>query len=93
MLHKLLQIKIEPFLKDKITRIALSKGLNVSSYVKMILVEAAEEDEDFALTNNGFTVKEERRLFQSLREGEKLYKKGKLPAYGSMGKALKSLDE
>lgn len=91
MSNHLLQIKVDPSLKEKLQRIALSKGLNVTSYIKFTLVEAAENDGDLALTENGFTVKEERRLLQSIKEGEKEYKKGKLKTYRSMTEAFKTL--
>lgn len=93
MSSHLLQIKVEPTLKEKLQRIALSKGLNVTSYVKMTLVEAAENDSDFAITENGFTVREEKRLLKALREGEGEYREGNLPSYTSMTEALKSLEE
>lgn len=92
MSSHLLQIKIDPALKEKIQRIAISKGLTMTSYIKMTLVSAVGNDSDFALTDNGFTVKEERRLLQSVKEGEKEYKKGRLKAYASMKDALKSLE-
>lgn len=88
----LLQMKVDPSLKEKIQRIALSKGLTMTSYIKMTLVEAVGNDSDFALTDNGFTVKEERRLLKSVQEGEKEYSKGHLKGYESMNDALKSLE-
>lgn len=93
MMLKLLQIKVEPSLKEKLQRIALSKGLNVTSYIKMTLITASEEDADLALTENGFTIREEKRLLKSVQEGEAEYKKKKLKAAPSMSDALKSLRE
>lgn len=69
----------------------MAKGLNVTSYVKMTLIQAAGQDEDLALTENGFTVREEKRLLKSIIEGEKEYKKNKSKKYDSMAKALKSI--
>ena len=89
----LLQVKVDPSLKEKLQRIALSKGLTVTSYIKMTLIEASENDSDFALTENGFTVREERRLLKSLREGEKEYEQGDLAVHGDMHNALKNLDK
>ena len=88
----LIQIKVEPNLKDKLQRIALSKGLNVTSYIKMTLVEASENDADLALTENGFTAREEKRLLKSIQEGEKELIEGKIKGYSSMAVALKSLE-
>lgn len=93
MSSHLLQIKIEPTLKQKLQRIALSKGLNITSYIKMTMMSAVAEDADLALTENGFTLGEERRLLKSITEGEKEYKKGKLKKFRSMKDALNSLDE
>lgn len=93
MSANLLQIKVDPSLKEKLQRIALSKGLNVTSYIKLTLFEAAENDNDFALTENGFTIKEERRLLKSIKEGEKEYREGKLKPYRYMKEALNSLEE
>lgn len=93
MASHLLQIKIEPSLKEKLQRIALSKGLNVTSYIKMTLIEISEKDADLALTENGFTVREERRLLKSLKEGEREYAEGSLKPFDVMEDALKSLEE
>ena len=82
---------MDPQLKVKIQRIALSKGLNVTSYIKMTLIHAAEEDSDFALTQNGFTVREEKRLLKSIDEGEKEVKGKKNKVYSKMADALSSL--
>lgn len=90
--HHLLQIKIEPSLKEKLQRIAMSKGLNVTSYVKMTLILASEKDDDLILTENGFTVSEEKRLIKSIEEGNKEYKKGKLKEYKSALEAIKTLE-
>lgn len=92
MSSHLLQIKVEPSLKEKLQRIALSKGLNVTSYIKMTLIEVTEQDADLALTENGFTVREERRLLRSIQEGEREYRKKNGKIYKSMKDALKSLD-
>ncbi len=93
MSSQLLQIKIEPTLKQKLQRIAISKGLNITSYIKMTMIDAVAKDADWTLTENGFTVREERRLLKSVAEGEKEYKKGKLKKFGSMRDAINSLDE
>jgi len=87
----LIQLKIDLSLKEKLQRVAISKGLTVTSYIKMTLTEATENDRDFALTENGFTEREERRLLASIREGQEEYKKGNLEAYNSMEQALKNL--
>lgn len=88
----LIQVKVDPTLKEKLHRVALAKGLSMTSYIKMTLVEAAENDGDLALTENGFTVKEERRLLKSIAEGEEDYVRSKLKIYNSMDEAIKSLD-
>ena len=93
MSSQLLQIKIEPTLKEKLQRIAISKGLNITSYIKMTMIDAVAKDADWTLTENGFTVSEERRLLKSVVEGEKELKKGKLKKFNSMQDALNSLDE
>lgn len=92
MSSHLLQIKVEPSLKEKLQRIALSKGLNVTSYIKMTLIEVTEQDADLALTENGFTVREERRLLKSIQEGEREYRRGRSKVFRSMKDALKNLD-
>lgn len=92
MSSHLIQIKVEPSLKEKLQRIALSKGLNVTSYIKMTLIEVSEQDADLALTENGFTVREERRLLKSVQEGEREYHKGRPKVFRSMKDALKNLD-
>lgn len=89
----LIQIKIDPSLKDKIKRIALSKGLNVTSYIKMTLIQNANREEQLALSENGFTEEEEWRLLRSIQAGEKAYQEKKMKAYSSMQDALESLDE
>lgn len=92
MSSHLLQIKVEPSLKEKLQRIALSKGLNMTSYIKMTLIEVSEQDADLALTENGFTVREERRLLKSIEEGERAYRRGEGEIHRSMKDALDSLD-
>jgi antitoxin component of RelBE/YafQ-DinJ toxin-antitoxin module len=92
MSSHLLQIKVEPSLKEKLQRIALSKGLNMTSYIKMTLIEVSENDADLALTENGFTVREERRLLKSIKEVERVYPRGDGKIHRSMKDALKSLD-
>lgn len=93
MASNLLQIKVDPSLKAKLQRVALSKGLNMTSYIKMTLIAVSDQDEDLVLTENGFTLREERRLLKSIREGEREYKEKKLESYNSMEDALSSLDE
>lgn len=89
----LIQIKVDPSLKEKLKRIALSKGLNVTSYIKMNLIQMSEQDEHAALTDNGFTEQEESRLMEAIAIGEKAYKWDKIKQYSSMHDALESLEE
>lgn len=93
MSSKLLQIKVEPLLKEKVKRIALAKGLNITSYIKMVVIEASEREDQRALTENGFMAGEEKRLAESVKEGRKFIKEGKLKSYKSMKEALRSLEE
>lgn len=93
MQTSLIQIKVDPTLKDKLKRIALAKGLNITSYIKMTLIHEMEEEEAFELSENGFTFQEEQRLLKSIQKGEKAYRERKLKAYTSMEEALESLDE
>lgn len=88
----LLQIKVDPSLKEKLQRIAMSKGLNLTSYIKMSLIEASDSEEDLVLTENGFTVREEKRLLRSIEEGEDELAANKLKSFSSMKAALKSLE-
>ncbi|EKD93385.1 MAG: hypothetical protein ACD_28C00158G0002 [uncultured bacterium] len=89
----LIQIKVDPSLKEKLKRIALSKGLNVTSYIKMSLIQFSEQEEHLALTENGFTQQEESRIYASIQAGEKLYKSGHLKMETAMAGALKTLEE
>lgn len=93
MVPKLLQVKLDTSLKEKLQRIALSKGLKVTSYVRMTLIEAAERDDDEALSENGFSVREEKRLAKSFVEAKKLMKAGKLKKQSSAGAFLRLLNK
>lgn len=89
----MVQVRMEQALKEKLKRIALAKGLNVTSYIKMTLIEAAEREDAYAMGENGFILKEEKRLLESIRKGEKAYAEDKLEIFDSMESAMASFDE
>lgn len=93
MATKLIQIKMDSSLKEKLQRVALSKGLNMTSYIKMTLIVASEEEEDSLITENGFSVAEEKRLIKSVQKGEEEYKNEKNGRFRTMKEALTDLDE
>lgn len=93
MAAHLIQVKVEPVLKEKLQRIALSKGLNVTAYIKMTLFDVCARDDELALTENGFTAKEEKRILKSIKEGEKEYSEnGSKEKHSSMNSVLNSLN-
>lgn len=82
----LVQIKIQPELKTILSKIADFKGLSLSSFVKMNLTQIAREQAKTIVTENGLTPEEELEILKRAKEGEALYKKGKMRFYS--GKEL-----
>ncbi len=64
-MSKLLQVALNETLLDKLKRVAKSKGVNTSAYVKFVLVQNIQAEDENMLTENGFNLKEEERLLNS----------------------------
>jgi len=77
-MKKLVQISFAENLVEKIKRIAESKGLNMSAFIKMVLVEKVKEEDRDLLGENGFSEKEEERILKSISRFNEKKEKGEL---------------
>lgn len=68
---KLLQVALNETLLDKLKRVAKSKGVNTSAYVKFILVQSIQAEDEYMLTENGFSEKEEKRMLNAWQNIQK----------------------
>ena len=66
----LLQLKIDPKLKEVLKMIADYKGISVGSLAKMFLKETARQEQLKMLTENGMTVEEEMEILRISKEAE-----------------------
>jgi len=75
---QLLQVKIDPILKQDLDDIAEYKGIPVTSLVKLVLKETVREAKKQIYTQNGLTVDQELEILQRDEETQKAHRKGKL---------------
>lgn len=91
MSSKLLQVKVDPALKQDLDDVAHYKGIPVTSFIKLTLTEVVRKEKKEMLTTNGLTEAEEleilRREKESLAEYKKRKSKGK-----SGGQILRELN-
>lgn len=80
MLSKLMQLKIDPTLKDDLDFIAEYKGIPVSALIKLTLKEAARKAKMEIYTANGLTRDQELEVLARDQEATQDYQSGKLQA-------------
>ena len=85
MATSLIQIKVDPSFKKDIEWMADYKGINISSYIKLVLTENLREEKKQIYTINGLTEDEETEILKRETELLKDYKEGSI-------KALKAKD-
>lgn len=76
----LLQLKIDPALKDDLETLADYKGISLSALAKMILKEMVRQEKKQLLTENGLTLDQELVILQREQEALQDFKKGKCKA-------------
>ena len=76
---------------EKIKRIAESKGLNMSAFIKMVIVEKIKEEDLDLLGENGFSESEEKRILESISKFNKKKKSGKLKSAKSAEEFLEQI--
>ncbi len=74
----MLQIPVNETFLSRLKKISSSQGRSPQDYAKVAILEKVRQEEKEALTGNGFTPKEERRLARSLMIARKERKEGKL---------------
>jgi antitoxin component of RelBE/YafQ-DinJ toxin-antitoxin module len=89
MAPQLLQVKIDPLLKDDLKDIAEYKGIPVTAYVKMTLKEAVRKEKRQIFSENGLTEEQEFEILKRGKELKEIYKKGK----GKSRSAKKFIEE
>ena len=92
MSQNLLQIKVEAALKEKLQRVARLKGLNLSNYIRMVLIDSARKEAQYELTENGFTKQEEASILTSIKAGEDEIQGKTTQSYDSVTEAIQSLE-
>jgi len=90
-MKKLVQISFAINLVEKIKRIAQSKGLNMSAFIKMIIIEKIKEEDNDFLTENGFSENDEKRILSSIARFKEKKGKGKLKSAKSSEEFLKQI--
>ncbi|MBI5221701.1 MAG: type II toxin-antitoxin system RelB/DinJ family antitoxin [Candidatus Magasanikbacteria bacterium] len=80
-----IQVRIDSKLKKDVSKIFESLGLDLSSGVKMFFTQVLVRNglPFEALTENGYTHEQERKLKAIIKENEKLLKEGKLKIFDS----------
>lgn len=77
MSAKLLQVKIDPALKQDLDDVAGYKGIPVTSFIKLTLTEVVRKEKKEMLTANGLTEAEELEILRREKEFLAEYKKRK----------------
>jgi len=72
-MSKLLQVSLNENFIEKLKRISKSKGISPQSYVKFVLANTLQLEDENEVTENGFLKKEEEKIYESY----KLFKKEK----------------
>lgn len=88
---KLLQVKVDSWLKDDLELLANYKGISISSFVKLTLTEGVRNGKRKLITENGLTVAEEMELLKMAKEGGLAYKTGEVEAL-AYDELIKELD-
>lgn len=92
MAPKLLQVKIQPSLKQDIEEVAEYRGISVTAFVKMTLQETVRKEKKIIFTENGLTEDQELEILRREREALKDYRAGKLKPKSAKD-LFKELDE
>lgn len=92
-MDNIVQVRLSDDLKNRLEKVAERMEIPLSTFIRTILASFAKKPEAVKLTENGFTVEEEERIFHSMRETEKAIKEGKMEVYRSVEEALKSLEK
>ena len=87
----LLQVKVDPALKEDLEGIAEYKGIPVSSLLKMILKEMVRKEKSHILTENGLTADQEIEILEREKESVQAYRQGRLKPF-SGSQLLKELN-
>lgn len=74
---KLLQVKVDPALKQDLDDVAHYKGIPVTSFIKLTLTEVVRKEKKEMLTTNGLTEAEELEILRREKESLIEYKKRK----------------
>lgn len=77
MSAKLLQVKVDPALKQDLDDVAGYKGIPVTSFIKLTLTEVVRKEKKEMLTANGLTEAEELEILRREKEFLAEYKKRK----------------
>lgn len=76
LMSKLFQIKIPDDQAVGVIRVATMLGLSPTTYIRASVLQKMRDDIEKLVTSNGFTVEEEARLVESIRESNQLLKTG-----------------
>lgn len=80
MPSKLLQLKVDLFLKKDLDEIAHYKGITVASLIKLNLTDFVRKEKKKIFTENGLTEEQELEVLERERDAILTYKKGQLKA-------------
>jgi len=75
---KLLQVKVDPVLKQDLDDVAQYKGIPVTSFIKLTLTEVVRKEKKEMFTANGLTEAEELEILRRDKEFLAEYKKRKI---------------
>jgi hypothetical protein len=92
MNNQLLQIKINNIFLDKLKRVSEYYHISVSAFVKQALIKKIEELDEIDITENGFSKKEENRIFESIQSLKKEKKNNSLKEYDSLNELLQAIN-
>ena len=74
----LIQIKTDKQFKQKLKKVALEYDLPVSSFIKVVVGDFMRNKRSHLLTENSFTIEEENRIIQGIKETNKLIESKKI---------------
>lgn len=88
---KLLQVRVDPVLKQDLDEVAHYKGIPVTSFIKLTLTEVIRKEKKEMFTMNGLTEAEELEILRREKEFYAEHKKRKLKGK-SGGQILRELN-
>ncbi len=74
----LIQIKTDKQFKQRLKKVALEYDLPVSSFIKVVVGDFMRNKRSHLLTENSFTIEEENRIIQGIKETNKLIESKKI---------------